>query len=267
MTEESEQSGVHGLIGPSVMVTASEAFGPESAGALVDLIRDVARRHDLIVGLGDIAERSATATGVLVAAVLLEDEFSTLQIAALSDHDVAPTSVVTRLRTAPTVIDACNRRETVIDLAPAPTRWPADILAGLAELGCVGIAVVPPSTSDAGDGVLVALLGADPGDTGIAALAVLADLVAIVVRQADPQPDRVARLATLRRTFDERNTIEQAKGMLAERFDITPAVAWVRLRARSRELSVAVAEVARAVVERDDLGSGADWSQSVERHS
>ena len=266
MTQDPDESGPRRSSGPSAMVSVSEALGAESAVALVDLIRDVARRHDLIVGLDDIATRGAAVNGVRVAAILFEDEFATLQIAALSDHEVASTELVSRLRTVSPIVDVWTRREPLIDLSPSPMRWPAAILDDLTRLGCVGVAVVPPAAPDTTDGVLLVLLDSDPGDAGIVALGVLADLVAIIIHQADPQPAREARLATLRKTLDERNTIEQAKGMLAERFGITPAVAWVHLRSRSSALSITIAEAATAVVDRSDLEAGIDRPQPGQHH-
>jgi hypothetical protein len=228
------------------------SLGRESAAALVDMIRDVARHHDLIVALGDLAARAAEIPGVRAVAVLVVDEFAVPQVAALSDHALEPTELITRLRVSPVVIESCQRREVVVDPMASSARWSALVLDGLRGLGCLGVAVVPPGVPNAVDGALLALLDGDPGGEGVAALTIFAEVLSIVVHQADPHPDALVRAGILRRTLDDRNTIEQAKGMLAERFGVSPDVAWIRLRARADALGIPIADAARAVVGRVD---------------
>lgn len=235
--------------------SAHRVLGDGSAGALVDVIRDVARHHDLILGLGDLALRAADIPGVRVVALLVLDESSVPQVAGLSDHAVAPTDLVSRLRTAPVVAEACSRREVIKDLSPSSSRWPGVAVDALLAGGYMGIAVVPSALPNSIGGALLAMLDADPGESGFDALAVLADLLPIIIHQADPEPDQVARVRTLRRALDDRNTIEQAKGMLAKRFDVTPDVAWVRLRRRAEVLGCTIAEAAAAVVTGTDVES------------
>lgn len=231
----------------STTVVSSRVLGVESVSMLVDLIRDVARRHDLIFGLGEIAVRGAAVPGVRSVAVLLPDELGTLQIAALSDHEVAPTALLARLRLDPSIVAAVAQRQSLLITAPDTD---------VSDLGYAGVGVVPvpaPATIAAG---LLVLLDDELDDAARNALEVLAELVSIVIHQGDPLPDGEARARTMRRALDERNTIEQAKGMLAERFDITPAVAWVRLQRRAEALGIGVAEAATAVVERRDDALG-----------
>jgi len=252
--------------GPRVMVPARQVLGVGTAGDLVDVIREVARRRDLIHGLGELASRAAQVPGVRIAAVLVTDEFGVPQVVGLSDHALTPTSLVARLRTEATVSAACSGDVPAVDLDPASGSWAPEVLAGLAEVSCIGVAVVPPVTPSTVAGTLLAILDAEWLDGGVTALAVFADLIAVVVQQAGSHPDEVARVRTLRRALDDRNTIEQAKGMLAERFAVPPDVAWVRLRSRADALGVSIAEVAAAVVNRsEESGSTRSLGDSVDQ--
>jgi hypothetical protein len=241
-----------------VRIPARDLIGGELAGDLVDVIRGIGSDGDLLRGLDELAMRAARVQGVRVAAILVIDELGVPQVVGLSDHALVPTSLISRLRTAPTVSSACSSNEPFVDLAPTEGRWSMRMLGDLDSLGTIGVAVLPPATPTPLGAAVLAVLDADPLERGMLSLAVFADLVAVVIRQAEPQPDDVTRLRTFRRALDGRNTVEQAKGMLAERFGIPPEIAWRRLRDRAEALGASIVEMATDVVDRAETFRS-DW--------
>jgi AmiR/NasT family two-component response regulator len=53
-------------------------------------------------------------------------------------------------------------------------------------------------------------------------------------------------------TIDERDTIEEAKGMISQRFSVTADVALIRIRKASAKSNSPIMEVARAIVTRNN---------------
>jgi transcriptional regulator with GAF, ATPase, and Fis domain len=80
----------------------------------------------------------------------------------------------------------------------------------------------------------------------------LADAATLSLLQLDP----VSNLEVLARkvvsTIDERDTIEEAKGMISQRFSVTADVALIRIRKASAKSNSPIMEVARAIVTRNN---------------
>ena len=69
--------------------------------------------------------------------------------------------------------------------------------------------------------------------------------------QVDPQYDLQMVIRRIHMAVESRNTVEQAQGMIAQRFAIDIEEALIRLRNVSDQTALTLVEVATAVVERD----------------
>jgi hypothetical protein len=79
----------------------------------------------------------------------------------------------------------------------------------------------------------------------------LADAATVSLLQVDPQVDLQIVIRRIHLAVESRNTLEQAQGMIAQRFQIDTEKALVRLRHVSEQTTLSLVDVATAVVERD----------------
>jgi hypothetical protein len=117
-------------------------------------------------------------------------------------------------------------------------------------LGLRAAYVLPLATGASTVGVLH-LLGAEPVPPG--ALSVgrsLASVATLALLGADPDLDAAVVVRRLHLAVEARITVEQAKGVLAARFAISPEVAFGRLVAAATLAERSLGDVATAVVER-----------------
>lgn len=81
----------------------------------------------------------------------------------------------------------------------------------------------------------------------------LADAATLSLLQVDPHIDLQIVIRRIHLAVESRNTLEQAQGMIAQRFEIDVEEALVRLRDVSERTSLTLVEVATAVVQRDPI--------------
>jgi AmiR/NasT family two-component response regulator len=79
----------------------------------------------------------------------------------------------------------------------------------------------------------------------------LADAATVSLLQVDPQVDLQIVIRRIHLAVESRNTLEQAQGMIAQRFQIDTEKALIRLRHVSEQTTLSLVDVATAVVERD----------------
>lgn len=138
---------------------------------------------------------------------------------------------------------------SVPDLSAEAERWPA-YCAAAERVGIRAVASIPMRLGARQVGVLD--LYADevrPWDEGDrAAAVVMADMATAFLINASAHQQQVQLTEQLQSALDSRVLVEQAKGMLAARHDITPDEAFDRLRRHARRRGAAVHAVAEAVV-------------------
>jgi hypothetical protein len=85
----------------------------------------------------------------------------------------------------------------------------------------------------------------------------LADTATMALLQADPRIDAATVARQLHLAVESRNTLEQAKGVLAERFGCTFDEATAEMRRVSGLTSTRLLDVARSIVDRDERSEAA----------
>lgn len=227
-------------------------------GTAQDLARLLAAYSGLVVGpgevpqlLGRLAEQIALLLHATGAGVLLLDEAGSPRLVIATDGrterveqrqlDVVQGPGHDALRDGRCVTSPDLRQEQ---------RWPRFVPVAV-EHGCLSAACVPLQVGDSPIGALD-LYRDVPSSWVTDELALAEGLAAIVAgcvvhARAHAEDQRLVR--QLERALESRVSIEQAKGVLAERHHITTAAAFERLRGHARHHNLHLAEVARGVVE------------------
>jgi len=220
----------------TVTVDLAEAFDADSSGTAYQHVL-TARLAELLVP-AEIGLLIADQAGRLTVAAASTDragELARLQV----QQDDGP--VIDSHRTARPVIEARIQRASV--------RWPRFAQAA-ARAGVSLVTALPMRRRDRTVGVIFA---AAAGSRRLAAAdvwlaQVLARTGAIAIAQQRELSRSVVAAERLQRALDSRVVIEQAKGAVAARLDITPDQAFELLRAHARRTSSLLAEVAGQVL-------------------
>lgn len=219
----------------------------EFAGALLT-------PYEVHTALGELADRVAEVLGLAGSGVSLARdgrlEFDTAHGAAIAEIE----RVQERSQVGPCVTAFRTGRVVLVpDLTACRDRWPQYCDAA-ARAGIAAVASLPMQLN--GGPVVGALnLYADrPRDwpeEDVAAATVLADMATAYLINASQHHKQVALNEQLQHALDSRVIIEQAKGALAARRQITADEAFDRIRRYARSHQATVTSVADAVVRHD----------------
>ncbi|MGY1615603.1 ANTAR domain-containing protein [Geodermatophilus sp. SYSU D00691] len=215
------------------------SFADHSLQSLVQLVADVAAR----VLPGD------PATSVTI---LTQERPRT--VAASHDLALDLDQVQYALGAGPCLEAASTGRPAACPDTGADGRWP-ELAARAAEQGCRSVLSVPlPVQEHVGGGLNVYLRGTAPSDDAARALAErFASYAVVPVSNMYLYSTAVERVEHLRVALDSRAVIDQAKGILMERYKLTADQAFQALVRVSMESNTKVREVAERMVETGEL--------------
>jgi transcriptional regulator with GAF, ATPase, and Fis domain len=219
-------------------------------GAFVELADTMVDEFDMVDFLDTLAHRSMSLLGGTSAGVMLTDHDEQLKIVASSDQRMHAVELMQLQSTEGPCLDAFRSRAPVLArLEESRERWP----------------LFTPSARDNGYEVVCAFplrlrqqtLGAlnlfraedrlpEPGEAMLGQA--LADVATIGLLQERAVRESTVLAEQLQRALRSRVAIEQAKGMLAERYGIDLQLAFDTLRRRARDTNRTLADVAREVV-------------------
>ena len=221
--------------------------------AFVGLADTLVDDYDVI----DVLDRLACYSMQLLAAesvgILLADAHATLRVVA-STNEQTEWMELLQLEADEGPCVECFRAGApvdVADLADAAARWPR-FVAALQERGAYGsVHALPLRLRGQAIGTLN-LFRVAPGPLPAADLALgqaLADVATIGILQERAIRRREVLTEQLQAALNSRVTIEQAKGVLAQRGNLTMHAAFDRLRHYARAHNLRLTEVARQIVE------------------
>ncbi len=221
------------------------------AGTLVELADTLADDFDLVELLVLLVERSVELLDACAAGLVLVDDGGALHLMASTSGPMTTVELFQMQNAEGPCLDcsASGRLVTVADLAAAAERWPRFAPFAL-EAGFRAAHAIPVRLRGQVLGALN-LFRDEPGDlteADLAAAKAMADMAAIGIlhARAAHHAHRVAE--QLRRALHSRVTIEQAKGMLAQRHGTTPDSAFASLRGYARRHRRQLTEVAEDLV-------------------
>src|SRR5215813_9851735 len=228
----------------------ASAGGPDVAAAFAELAGTLASDSDVARYLTDVCRQCVRLVGVDSAAM-----FYTAGAGGNLSDVVASDDRGQALASAAVSAADCPWREaarsgqlfTIADLPVHGQRWPW--FTDMAMQAGFLTATLVPLGPQAGRAGAIALLGrTEPDVAGIQLALCLADAEAAgLALNAELQRQQTA-ISQLQSALTSRIVIEQAKGILAERWQVTPDQAFDALRRQARAHQQVLADLARAVI-------------------
>ena len=223
------------------------------AQALVEAADTLVDDFDVIEFLHTLAERCVQLLDVDAAGLMLADQRGALHATAASSENARLLELFELQSDAGPCLDAFRTGAPVVnaDLRANHERWPRFAEAAQAN-GFVAVHALPLRLRSTVIGALN-LFCSDPGPLSPADARVgqaLADVATIGILTQRTLHQAELLTTQLQSALNDRVTVEQAKGMLAERRRITVDQAFDLLRNHARTLNVHLSELARNVAER-----------------
>ena len=230
-------------------VTGSNQRALDTMAALADMPVD---EFDTTAFLNMLTERCVELFGVAAAGLLLVDHHGTLNLVGASTEGARLLELFQlRSREGP-CLDCCHSGQPVRcpDLAATPTRWPR-VAAAAVEAGFAAVHTLPMRLRDEVIGGLD-LFTSSPGalDEETVGLAqALAGVATAAILRERTLRHRDLEVRQLQTALDRRLLVEQAKGVLAERLQITMTDAFTLLRDHAHTTNQPVVDHAAAVID------------------
>lgn len=220
------------------------------APVFVELADTSLADFDVTDFLHTLTLRCVEVLAVDAAGILLTDQMDHLQLVAASTERARRLELFQlRIEQGP-CLDAFATGRPVLsaDLAADADRWP-DFAVAAAEHGFTAVLALPMRLRDATIGALnLFTAGRTLDEAGQATGQAMADIATIGILSARAAARRDLLAGQLQTALDTRVLIEQAKGVLAERHQITMEQAFTVLRGRARSTNTKLTEVAAGVV-------------------
>jgi GAF domain-containing protein len=223
------------------------------AETFVELADTLVAGYDLMEFLHTLTERCVELLEVDAAGLLLADSRDVLRLVAASTEQARVVELFQIQNDEGPCLD-CYRSGQVVIISDiraghAAARWPR-FAAAAQEMGFAGVHAIPMRLRDQVIGTLnlfrSAPNGLDPAVARVARALVDVATIGILQERAVRQQEVVA--GQLQVALNSRVMIEQAKGILAERLQMTPDEAFMQLRNYSRNHNYALTLLAGDVI-------------------
>ena len=221
------------------------------ARTLVELADTLVDDFDVVDLMSLLVERSVALLDASAAGLVLVDSFGLLRLVASTSEAMELVELFQVQNDEGPCFDCFHSGEPVIadDLADAGDRWPR--FAPFAIYAGFGAAHALPMRLRRQVIGALNLFRCEPGaldEADVSAGQALADVATIAILQARDADDTHTVVDQLQHALQNRITIEQAKGVLAERAGIGMDLAFARLRAYARARQLKLARVAEDVI-------------------
>lgn len=230
---------------------AREALVLDAVVSLVDSLLD---DFDVVELLTELTERCTHLLDVASAGLLLADPVGGLHLMAATSEQTRELELFQLQADEGPCLDCytSGRPVSVADLAAEAQRWPR-FVAAATEAGFASVHAVPMRAAGTVVGAL-GLFGARPGGLTGADLLLgqtLAHIACVAILQEHP-PTSATVFSHLRAALTQRVVVEQAKGFLRERLDVSVHDAFGLLRRYARSHREHLTEVSRRLITQPD---------------
>ncbi len=238
--------------------------------AFVGLADTLVDDYDIIELLDRLVSYSVELLAADAAGIMLVDSQRTLRVVASSHEDADVMELLQLQADQGPCVECCRTGApvSVPDLADAASRWPV-FVAAVAERGAYrSVHALPLRLRGEAIGTMN-LFHRQPGALPDADLVVgqaLADVATIGILHERAIRRSEVLTEQLQAALNHRVIIEQAKGVLAQRGNLSMNEAFDRLRRYARTHNTRLSEVARQVVE-TDLAADVLGAPIVQRHA
>jgi transcriptional regulator with GAF, ATPase, and Fis domain len=240
--------------GSGTPAAAAASREREVAETFVTLADTLVDDYDVIDLLDALVERCVSLLGATAAGILLTDQRGNLTVTASSSEGTRLLEVLQIQGDEGPCLD-CIRSATpvtVADLSAEAARWPTFVPAALST-GFRAMDAVPlrlRETTIGGLNLFHAAAGSlSEADRRLAQA--LADVATIGILQQRSIHRSSLLAEQLQAALNSRIVIEQAKGIIAERYDVDFNAAFIALRQYARDTNTKLSEVARSVALRE----------------
>ncbi|ARX85269.1 response regulator receiver and ANTAR domain-containing protein [Streptomyces alboflavus] len=221
------------------------------APAFVELADNLVDDFDLIEFLALLTDRCVTTLEVAAAGLLLADSRETLRVMAASSEDVRLMELLQVQNDQGPGLSCFRTGQPVVvaDLAAESDRWPRFASAAL-DRGFTAVQALPMRLRTQTIGALTLFHTRDrPRDLKATEMAqALADVATISILQQRITDDQDLLTRQLESALGTRVVIEQAKGKLAERYNLGMDEAFTLLRNHARAHNRRLTELCRAFI-------------------
>ncbi len=223
----------------------------ELAITLIEITRSVTQGAETIEVFSALADKCVRLLPVKAAGILVRDVSGTLQVIGASSPSAHLLDVFQVQNDEGPCLECTKTGLPVSDQGlTGENKWPR--FAALArERGFTSVYALPLRSRDLTVGALnlFAFDGLSEGQLVVAQA--LADAATLSLLQVDTHIDLQIVIRRIHLAVESRNTVQQAQGMIAQRFRIDIDEALIRLRDVSELTALTLVQVATAVVNRD----------------
>ena len=220
------------------------------ASTLIEITRSVTHGAETLDIFTDLAQSCVKLLPVSASGILLRDVSGTLQVIGASSLSAHLLDLFQVQNDQGPCLECSETGEAVSDEELSETGpWPRFAKLAL-DQGFSAVYALPLRSRRTTVGALnlFATTRLSPGQLMVAQS--LADAATLSLLQIDPQVDLQIVIRRIHVAVESRNAVEQAQGMLSQRFSIDVEEAFVRLRAASRDVGLSLMDAVGAVLGR-----------------
>ncbi|MFT4866909.1 MAG: GAF domain-containing protein [Ilumatobacter sp.] len=222
----------------------------ETVATFVEIIESLVGDFDLIEVLTALTSRVVTLLDAAAAGVLLADSDDCLRVMAASTEAIELLELFQIQNDEGPCLDCFQTGEVVLHSnLNQSSPWPR-FSTECTEAGFASVCAVPMRLHNRTIGCLNMFLRGDGGltDADVNLAQALADVATVVIIQDEATRIAAIREDQLSHALTSRIAIEQAKGMIGERFDVEMDEAFALLRHYSQDNNVALTSLAQSLV-------------------
>lgn len=236
---------------PKDQVPQTKTSVTDLASALIDVGQMTTRGASIVNVFSVLSNQCVELLPVSAAGILLIDADNSLHVIGSSSHAVTLLDLFQVQNNEGPCRDCCINQETVFsENIATDSRWP-NFSARAIAANFSSVYALPLQAQGVVVGALNLFANAPLVANQLVTARSLADAATLAFLQADMQQDRLLIARKLRSALEGRNVIEQAKGVLSERHQISMMEAFWALRDASNQRDVDIVEMATSVVNRE----------------
>ena len=221
------------------------------ARTFVDFARSVSDGADIVEVYSMLSERCVEVLAVDACGILLTDLRGELRVIGSSSHSAELLDLFQVQNDVGPCLVCCRTGESVSDEALSPDGpWP-EFAALVRSHGFAAVHAIPLRARDSVFGALNLFASEPLSADHLAVARAMADAATVALLQADPAQDAIVATRRLHVAIESRNTVDQAIGIISQRFSLPIDEAIVRLRTTAAEAELGLVELAVAVVSRN----------------
>jgi hypothetical protein len=182
--------------------------------------------------------------------ILLADVNHTLQVVGSSHHSAHQLDLYQLQSNSGPCMQAYETGAVVVDTQLSPTGQWAEFARLAKELGFTAVYAIPLAGRSQILGALNLFCNTPLSDRDLTLAQVLSDAATVALLQADTKNDEIVVVRNTASTISSRNALEQAKGVVSQRYDIDMNAAYRRIQSVATTRQLGIVELSMAIANR-----------------